>query len=103
MKLPVFLKQTALRSGALFLVKAIGFAVRIPLFRLLGSEGTGIYQIVYSIFGFALTLLTGGFPTTLALMTAKDPKRGLQLFKGLVIPFLLMGFCSGSLALHKNP
>lgn len=97
MKLPVFLKQTALRTGAIFLVKAIGLAVRIPLYRLLGSEGTGIYQIVYSIFGFALTLLTGGFPTTLALMTAKDRKRGLQFFKGLIIPFLLLGFCSASL------
>jgi len=97
MKLPVFLKQTALRTGAIFLVKAIGLAVRIPLYRLLGPEGTGIYQIVYSIFGFALTLLTGGFPTTLALMTAKDPKRGSQFFKGVVIPFLLLGVCSGVL------
>ncbi|MDR0268040.1 oligosaccharide flippase family protein [Paenibacillus sp.] len=103
MKLPIFLKQTVLRSGAIFLVKAIGLAVRIPLYQLLGPVGTGIYQIVYAIFGFALTLLTGGFPTTLALMTAKDPQRGSQFFKGLVIPFLLLGVCSGSLCYIVAP
>ncbi|WP_159882344.1 oligosaccharide flippase family protein [Paenibacillus puerhi] len=91
MKLPIFLKQTALRTGSIFIVKVIGLAVRIPLYRLLGSEGVGIYQIVYSIYGFAYTLVTGGFPTTLALMTAKDAKHGSQFFKGLMIPFLLLG------------
>ncbi|RNB68129.1 oligosaccharide flippase family protein [Brevibacillus panacihumi] len=103
MRLPVFLKQTALRTGAIFLVKAIGLAVRIPLYRLLGTEGTGIYQIVYSIFGFALTLLTGGFPTTLALVTAKDPKRGSRLFKSLVPSFLIVGVCSGILCYVMAP
>ncbi|USG67834.1 oligosaccharide flippase family protein [Brevibacillus ruminantium] len=103
MQLPAFLKQTVLRTGAIFLVKAIGLAVRIPLYRLLGSEGTGIYQIVYSIFGFALTLLTGGFPTTLALMTAKDLKRGSQLFKGFIIPFFILGVGSGLLCYTTAP
>ncbi|GGD77429.1 oligosaccharide flippase family protein [Paenibacillus nasutitermitis] len=103
MQLPAFLKQTALRTGAIFLVKVIGLAIRIPLFRLLGAEGTGIYQIVYSIFGFALTLLSGGFPTSLALMTAKDPKRGLQFLKGLMIPFLILGTCSASLCYITAP
>jgi len=103
MQLPAFLKQTALRTGAIFLVKIIGLAVRIPLFRLLGSEGTGIYQIVYSIFGFVLTLLTGGFPTSLALMTAKDPKRGILFFKSLVFPFLILGVCSGLLCYALAP
>ncbi|MGD8192826.1 oligosaccharide flippase family protein [Brevibacillus ginsengisoli] len=103
MKLPAFIKQTALRTGAIFLVKAIGLLVRIPLFRILGSEGTGIYQIVYSIFGFALTLLTGGFPTSLALMTAKDQKRGLQFFKGMVLPFFILGAVAGLLCYAIAP
>ena len=97
MPLPSVLKQTVMRTSIIFLVKAIGLAARIPLFRLLGSEGTGIYQIVYSIFGFALTLTVGGFPTSLALMTAKNAARGLQLFNRLVVPFLILGVCSGSL------
>ncbi|MFK7696873.1 oligosaccharide flippase family protein [Paenibacillus sp. HJGM_3] len=91
MRLPPFLKQTALRTGAIFLVKLIGIAARIPLFRILGSEGTGIYQIVYSIYGFALTMLTGGIPTSLALMTAKDKERGWHFLKGLILPLTVFG------------
>lgn len=97
MPAPSFLKQTVMRTSIIFLVKAIGLAVRIPLFRLLGSEGTGMYQIVYSIFGFALTLTVGGFPTSLALMTAKNASRGLHFFNRMMIPFIVWGVCAGSL------
>lgn len=103
MPLPSFLKQTVLRTGIIFLVKAIGLTVRIPLFRLLGSEGAGIYQMVYSIFGFALTLIVGGFPTSLALMTAKNPARGLQFFNRLFVPFIVLGVCSGSIGFAAAP
>ncbi|MBE1442778.1 oligosaccharide flippase family protein [Paenibacillus sp. OAS669] len=97
MKLPAFIKQTALRSSAIFLIKLIGLAVRIPLFRLLGPEGTGIYQMVYSIYGFALTLISGGFPTSLALMTAKDQERGQRFFHNIAIPFFMLGTSLGIL------
>ncbi|MCJ8010447.1 polysaccharide biosynthesis protein [Paenibacillus sp. KQZ6P-2] len=103
MNLPSFIKQTALRSIAIFLVKAIGLAFRIPLFRILGSEGTGIYQIVYSIYGFTLTLISGGFPTSLALMTAKDKTRGWQFFRNMSIPFFVFGTSIGLLCYVLAP
>jgi len=95
MRLAPLIKQTALRTAALFLIKLIGIAARIPLFRILGSEGTGIYQIVYSIYGFALTLLSGGIPTSLALMTAKDKERGWRFLKDLVLPLAAAGLLFG--------
>ncbi len=39
MRLPIFLQQMALRTGAIFIVKVLGALARIPLFRLLGAEG----------------------------------------------------------------
>ncbi|SDN15755.1 stage V sporulation protein B [Psychrobacillus sp. OK028] len=103
MRLPTFIKQTALRTGAIFLVKVIGLAIRIPLFRLLGSEGMGIYQIVYSVYGFALTLLSGGFPTSLALLTAKDKKQGWLVYKSLAVPILFLGTVSSLLCFAIAP
>ncbi|HJV47023.1 MAG TPA: oligosaccharide flippase family protein [Bacillota bacterium] len=86
----VFFKQLALRTSAIFLVKLLGFLARIPLFRLLGSEGIGLYQMAYSVYGLILTLLIGGFPTALAISTSKNSSQGWRLFQRTsVILFIL--------------
>lgn len=85
MKLPLLLKQTGLRSGAILIVKTIGLVGRISLTRLVGAEGVGLYQIAYSVFGLALMALSGGFPTALALFTAKNDERGWLYFKRISI------------------
>lgn len=48
MEISIFFKQMAQRTCAIFLVKIIGFLARIPLFRMLGPEGIGLYQMAYS-------------------------------------------------------
>ncbi|MFD0681966.1 MULTISPECIES: oligosaccharide flippase family protein [unclassified Paenibacillus] len=95
MRLPDLAKQIALRTGAIFLVKVIGFFARIMLFRLLGSEGIGLYQMAYSAYGLILTAITGGFPTAIALSTARDRRQGLQLFKCGAIFLALFGVVLG--------
>lgn len=47
---------------------------------MLGSEGVGLYQMVYSTYCLLLTIVTGGHPTVLALTTAGNPGRGLRNF-----------------------
>jgi stage V sporulation protein B len=91
MGLPIFLKQFAFRSGAIFLVKLIGAFVRIPLFRLLGAEGIGLYQMAYSFYGLILTIVMCGFPTALSLTTARDVKRGLRMLKISTVLIALTG------------
>ncbi|MEF3302787.1 oligosaccharide flippase family protein [Paenibacillus sp. GYB003] len=83
------LKHTITRSGVLILVKVMGIAARIPLIRLLGPEGTGLYQMAYACYGFGLTVVSGGFPTSLALTTAENRALGRRLFKRSA--FLLFG------------
>lgn len=95
MRLPDLAKQMALRTSAIFLVKIMGFFSRIFLFRLLGPEGVGLYQMAYSVYALILTGLTGGFPTALALVTASNHRQGLQLFKGTIIFFALSGIVLG--------
>jgi stage V sporulation protein B len=95
MRLPDLAKQVALRTGAIFLVKLMGFFARIVLFRLLGSEGIGLYQMAYSVYALILTIITGGFPTALALTTANDRRQGWQLLKGTAIFLALFGMLLG--------
>lgn len=80
MNVPRLFKQSAIRTAAMVIVKVIGLIGRIILTRIVGAEGIGLYQIAYSFFGFVL-MLTGGLPTTLAIVTAKKPAQGWQFLK----------------------
>ncbi|MFD0696767.1 oligosaccharide flippase family protein [Paenibacillus sp. GCM10027628] len=95
MIVPKLATQMALRTGAIFLVKVIGFFARIVLFRLLGSEGIGLYQMAYSVYALILTVITGGFPTAISLATASNRKQGWLLFKGAGIFLAFSGIVLG--------
>jgi stage V sporulation protein B len=86
-----FVVHVILRMIAIFLVKLMGFFVRIPLFRALGPEGIGLYQMVYAFYGLMLTLITGGLPTALALSTAGDRQHGKRIMRRFSVLFLLFG------------
>ncbi|WP_254450552.1 oligosaccharide flippase family protein [Cohnella herbarum] len=89
--MPLLLKQTALRSSAMFGVKIFGLIGRVVLTRLVGAEGVGLYQIAYSYYGLMLMLITGGLPTTLALYTAKNKAQGWRLFKAFSLIIVVIG------------
>lgn len=90
-------KQLAFRSTILLLIKIIGAFVRIPLFRMLGAEGVGLYQMIYSLYGLILTLVTGGIPMTITFSTAKDQKQGLRMLKAAVLLQIAIGVMIGLL------
>jgi len=87
--MPLLLKQLIIRTGSIFIVKIMGLIGRVSLIRLVGAEGVGLYQIAYSYFGLALMVIVGGFPTVLAMLTAKDPEQGWFWFRR--ISLLLIG------------
>lgn len=103
MGLPAVIQQLALRSGGIFLVKLIGFLARIPLYRLLGAEGIGLYQMAYSVYGLVLTVITGGFPTTLSLTVARDRKLGLKMFNIIIFFLAFVGGTCGFLVYTFAP
>lgn len=92
-------KNVVYRAGILFFVKIIGIGAKIPLFRLLGPEGTGLYQIAYALYGLILTVVLGGLPSSLALATAQDQARGRELFRKLSPYILLAGALAAILCL----
>jgi stage V sporulation protein B len=95
MALSTVVKQLAFRSIIVFVVKIIGALVRFPLFRWLGPDGVGLYQIIYSVYGLVLTFITGGFPTAITLTTAKDRQQGLRMLKAAIILLAVFGGLAG--------
>lgn len=90
MRLSRLLKQSAIRAGALAIVKLLGLVGRVALTRLVGAEGIGLYQIAYSFYGLLL-MISGGLPTALAIITAKKPWLGWHFFKWLSLFLVVLG------------
>src|SRR5665647_3727072 len=97
MALIPIIKQLAFRSIILLVIKIIGALVRIPLFRLLGAEGVGLYQMIYSLYGLMLTIVTGGIPMTITFSTAKDQQQGLRMLKAAILLLTAFGVITGLL------
>ncbi|MCI1694889.1 polysaccharide biosynthesis protein [Aneurinibacillus aneurinilyticus] len=98
MRVSVFFKQLAFRTSAILIVKVIGAFIRIPLFRLLGAEGVGLYQMTYSYYGFLLTFISGGFPTALSFVTAKNQKQGKAFLKMTSVLLMIAGAITGAVS-----
>lgn len=56
--------------------KIIGAFFRLPLTYILGTEGLGVFQLVMSVFSFALILTSGGVSVTLSKMIASARAKG---------------------------
>lgn len=84
-------KGTIILTGGVLLSKAIGAFYRIPLSNILGAEGVGMYQLVFSVYALIVTVLGSGLPIAISRLTAENiaegisPKKmlGVALFIGL--------------------
>ena len=74
--------------------KVIGALYRIPLTNLIGSEGIGMYQLVYPFYCLLLTVSATGIPSAIATLTARKCAAGetpLPLYKTCMRLFLWIG------------
>lgn len=90
------IKGTALLTGAGLIVKLMGAAYRIPLARLIGAEGIGLYQMAYPVYLIFLSLSTAGLPIAIskiiAEQTAMGNTKGLRnVFRGAMLLMFLLG------------
>jgi len=66
-----FLQGALILSTAGIIVKILGALYKIPLVRLIGDEGMGLYAMVYPIFSTLLVLSTAGIPIAISIMVAE--------------------------------
>ena len=94
-------KSNGFMSGVLVLslsaviVKIIGLIYKIPMLRLLGSEGMGYFNSAYEIYTLFCTVATTGLPVAMAVMISSSGDRciskGQKVFSVAVKLFLLLG------------
>ena len=67
-----FLGGAALLAAAGILSKVLGAAYRIPLARLIGPEGMGLYGMAYPLYAMILALSTAGIPVAISSWWSKN-------------------------------
>ena len=72
-----FIKGAIIISLGGFISKLLGAVYRIPLTNFLGSEGMGIYQMVYPLYCILLTVSASGIPTGIARLISSG-KNGAE-------------------------
>ena len=66
-----FIKGAAILSAAGLIVKILGAIFRIPLTRIIGTEGMGLYGLAYPIYNFLLVISSAGFPVAISKLVAE--------------------------------
>lgn len=117
MKKKSFLYGAMLLTISAIISKVLGAIYRIPLTNLIGSEGIGIYQIIFPVYALLLVISSSGIPVCVSRLVsgevAKGQKQNLKfilkkaLFLTTIISFIssiLVILLSNSLAtLQGNP
>lgn len=96
-----FVKGAAILAFATFLTKIIGLIYRLPLTRVLGDEGNGLYADAFQVYTVLITLSAYGLPTAISKLVAERAakrayKDAHRVFK---ISMLYSGIFGGILAL----
>jgi stage V sporulation protein B len=73
-----FLKGALVLSIAGAISKVLGAVYRIPLARLLGGEGMGLYQMAYPIYTTILSLATAGVPVAISVLVSRKEAAGYK-------------------------
>jgi stage V sporulation protein B len=66
-----FMRNAAILTAGGMVVRTLGAVYRIPLARLIGDEGMGLYQMAYPIYATLLAISLSGPPVAIAKMVAE--------------------------------
>lgn len=98
-----FIKGALVLAGANLTVKLIGAFFKIPLYELLGKDGSGLFNVAYQIYTFMFIIATAGFPIAVSKMVAEsiavgDEYAARKIFKSAKLLLGIIGIL-GSLIL----
>lgn len=71
MKAQSFMRGAVILTTAGLISKLLGAAYRIPFFRVVGSEGMGLYQMAYPLYTMLLAVSSAGIPVAVSKLVAE--------------------------------
>ncbi len=71
-----FFQGALILTIAGLLSRVIGAISRIPLTRLIGSEGIGLFEMAYPVYGLMLVMSTAGIPVAISKLVAEKVAEG---------------------------
>jgi stage V sporulation protein B len=89
-----FFSGVLVLSLSAVIVKIIGLIYKIPMFKLLGSEGMGYFNSAYEIYALFCVIATAGLPVAMSVLisSGKDTERRAgQILKVALGLFLVLG------------
>lgn len=82
MKKTVFIKNAAILTVSSLILRFAGIIFKVWLAAIIGSEGIGLYQLVFSVYMFAATFATSGICTAVTRLVSEElvvgDKRGIK-------------------------
>lgn len=76
-----------------FLSKLLGAVYRIPLTRLIGGSGLGLYQTVFPVYTLLLDFSGAGVPNAMAKLISSRPPREREVYALKLLKISLLFFC----------
>lgn len=76
MKRSSFIQGAFILAIASFISRILGAIYRIPLTRIIGDEGMGLYQMAHPVYIFVVVLAVSGIPTALSKLVAETAATG---------------------------
>ena len=72
MKKTLFIKNAVILTVSAMILRFAGIIFKVWLARLIGSEGIGLYQLIFSVYVLASTFAQSGISTAVTRLTAEE-------------------------------
>ncbi len=86
-----FMSGVVVLSLSAVIVKIIGLVYKIPMLKLLGSEGMGYFNSAYEIYTLFCIIATTGLPVAMSVMISSEKGGAERIFRVAMRLFLLLG------------
>ncbi len=99
LKKTIFIKNAAILTASSLILRFAGIIFKVYITRLIGSEGVGLYQLVFSFYMLASTFASSGISTAVTRLVTEEialgSKKGtLQIFRRSVQLTLIVALIS---------